>query len=71
MINSGTSIKNKRDPFILNPFYLYLDTCFTFNQNINKNTIRDICNVMLGLKSHSNGGMSKTNHKGKYSGFLD
>ena len=42
MINLGPSSETKRDPFILNPFYLYLDTCYTFNQNINTNTAHKI-----------------------------
>ena len=38
VIKPGPSIENKRDTFRLNPFYIYLGTCSTFNQNINKNT---------------------------------
>ena len=44
--------------------------CYSFNQNINKNTSREIWKVVRGLKSHSNGGVRRTNHKVNYSGFL-
>ena len=54
MLNSGLSIEKKRDPFILNIFYLYLDMCSTFNHNINKNNTWYIRKVVQGLKSHSN-----------------
>ena len=70
MINSVSSSENKRDPFRLNLFHIYLDTCYTFNHNTNNNAIRDIRKVMRGLKSHSNRGVSRTNQKGKYDGFL-
>ena len=70
MINLGTSIKNKRDPFKLNPFYLDLDTCCTFNQKINKNTIRYIQKVVRGVKSQNNVGVNRINHKGNYGVFL-
>ena len=72
MLNSGPSSENKRYPFILNPFHLYLDMCSTFNHNISKNTIRDIRKVMRRIKSHSKGGgeLSRNNHKVNYGGLL-
>ena len=70
MLKSGPLINNKRGPFILNPLYLYLDTCSTFNQNINNNIIHDIQTVVRGIKSQSNRGLNRTNHKGKYGGLL-
>ena len=70
MLNSVPSSKNKKDPFILNPFYIYLDTFSTFNQNINKDTIRYIRKVVRGINSHNNKGVSMTNHKVNYGGFL-
>ena len=68
MLNSGPSRDKKRDSFRLNTFYPYLDTCYTFNQDINKDTIHAIWKVVRGLKSHSNGSVSRTNQKGNYSG---
>ena len=46
MLNSGPSINNKRYNFRLNPLYISLDTSYTFNQNINKNTVCDIQKVV-------------------------
>ena len=40
------SSRNKRDTFRLNTLYIYLDTCYTLNQIINNNTIRDIRKVV-------------------------
>ena len=45
----------------LDPFYMYLDTFFTFHQHINLDTVDNIHMVSCGLKSHSNGGVSHTN----------
>ena len=70
MLNPVPSSKNKRYLLRINPFYLYLDTCYTFNQNINNNTIWDIRKVVRGTKSHINRGVSKTKQKGNYGGFL-
>ena len=56
--------------FKLNPFYLYLNTFSTFNNNINENNIQDFWKVVRGLKSHSNGGVRRNNEKGNYSGLL-
>ena len=70
MLNSGPSSENKSFPFRLNPFYLYLHTCSTFNQKINKNTIRYIQKVVRGVKSHNNVGVNRINHKGNYGVFL-
>ena len=54
----------------MNPFYHYLGMCSTFNQNINKSTIRYIMKVVRGIKSHINGGVIRTNQKGNNGGFL-
>ena len=70
IINSGPSRENKKDTFRLNKFYLYLDTCSKFNQNINKITVQDIQKVVKGIKSHRNRCVRRTNQKGNYSGFL-
>ena len=70
MLKSGPPSENKSYPSRLNPLYLYLYTCSTFNHNINKNTIRDIWKVAQGINSNSNGGVSRTNQKGKYGGLL-
>ena len=70
ILNSVTSSNNKRDPFRLNPFYIYLDTCSALKQNINKNTIQDIQRIMRGIESRINGGVGITNQKGNCVGFL-
>ena len=70
MLNSVPSSENKRNSFRLNMFYIYLDTCSTFNHNINKDTIRDIRKVVQGIKSHRNGVVSRNNQKGNSGGFL-
>ena len=70
MFNSGTISNNNRGHSRLNLFYLYLDSCYEFNQNINKDTIRDIRKVMRWLKSHNNGGVSSTNQMVEDGGFL-
>ena len=41
--------------------------CSEFNQNINKDTILDIQKVLRGIKSHSNGGVIRTNQKRNHS----
>ena len=70
MLNLVPSSEKKMVPYRLNPFYLYLDTCSTFNKNINKNTIRYIWKVVQGLKSHRNGGGSRANQKVNYGVLL-
>ena len=54
----------------INPDFVYLDTCSTFHQNINENSITNICMVSCGMKSHSNSGVSRTNNKANYGEFL-
>ena len=70
MLNSGPSIEIKMYHFRLNPFYNELDTCSTFKQNINKNTVYDIWKFVQGIKSHSNRVVRRTNHNENYGGFL-
>ena len=70
MLNSGPSSEKKRGPFRLNPFYLYPETCSTFNHNINKNTIQVIRKVVRWINSLSNRGVRITNQKGTNGGFL-
>ena len=41
--------------------YVYLDTCSTFHQNINPDTMSNIHTVSHGLKSCSNGDVGLTN----------
>ena len=57
-------------PFRFNLLHIYLGTCSTFNQNINKNTIHDIWKVLRVLKSHRNGIEIRTNQRGNYGGLL-
>ena len=53
------------------PSYVYLDTCSTFHQNINPDTLNNIQKtVSRGLKSHNNGGVSRTNQKANHGEFL-
>ena len=60
----------KKEARCLDPFRVYLDTCSTFHQNINPDTVTNIHTVARGLKSHSNGGVSCTNQKANYGEFL-
>ena len=41
-----------------------------FHQNINPDTVNNIHKVSCGLKSHSNGGVSRTNQKVNCGEFL-
>ena len=60
----------KKEARCLDPSYVYLDTCPTFHQNINPDTVTNIHTVSRGPKSHSNGGVSCTNRKANYREFL-
>lgn len=52
--------------FQLNQWYLYLDTCATFSQNINKDALLNIREADTTLKSHSNGGVTRLTKKANY-----
>ena len=54
----------------LNPWWAYLDTCYTFHQNVNDESVSNIKEVVRGIKPYSHGGISRTNKKSKYGRFL-
>ena len=54
----------------LDPSYVYLDTSSKFHWNINPDTVNNIHTVFPRVKSHSNGGVSRTNQNAKYGEFL-
>lgn len=54
LINKG-KVKSKLDPWCL-----YLDTCSTFHQVVNKDCVSEIYDVKHALRSYSNGGPSTT-----------
>ena len=60
----------KTEACCLDPSYVYLNTCSTFHQNINPNTVNNIHAVSWGLKPHINGAVICTNQKANYGEFL-
>ena len=60
----------KTEAHHLDPSYMYLDTYSIFPQKINPDTVNNIHTVSRRLKSHSNGGVNRTNQKANYVEFI-
>jgi len=63
MLNNSVKNKVRNLRRRLNPWYAYIDTCSTFHQNLNEESVSHTREVQHILKSHSNGGISHTNLK--------